>query len=675
MANDEHVAKLKEGVEAWNKWRVENRDVAPDLDEANLGGEFLSDADLSSAHLNGANLSRTQLKGANLSNATLIKANLSEAILNGAQLNGANLSESNLINATLADTNARGPDLRGVNFSGANLTGLDLNGTNLRNVNLSGAHLSGAHLQKAALREVNFTGANLNSADLTGAVLRSTTLNKAQLVEAKLGGADLTNVSFQGSVLERAMFDIDAQYELRYDPKTKLSQLAGATFRDADLRSAKLKSVIGMSGSAMAGAILTNSELPENIKEFAALKHVEENSKHARNIFLAMVGACVYVWLTIATTTDAALLTNSSGTPLPIISAPIPIAWFYWVVPAILLTLYFYLHFYMQSMWEGLGKLPAIFPDGRRLEETTYPWLLTCLVPAYMALLKENRQALFHAKVGLSIVAAWLLVPATILGCWIRYLPKHDWIGSLLLMAALTVSVWSGVAFFRRMRTTLQGNEADSSLHVLAVEAMTSWLILLVATSISWAAFNSTERLSLFGFATWAELTEKDVSTKPANWSGLPKPAEQEAYRKALALVKGANLKYANLRFSQGHSSFLVNADLRHAKLQGANFRFANLQGADLRYASLQGADLEIANLQGADLRFANLHGARLWHANLQGADLSGVNLRETGGLTKEQLSEACSGLDIGLPMAIDVSGFRMRPCHQGLVNTKSSEE
>jgi len=38
MANDEHVAMLKKGVDAWNGWRDENPDMSPDLSKANLRG-------------------------------------------------------------------------------------------------------------------------------------------------------------------------------------------------------------------------------------------------------------------------------------------------------------------------------------------------------------------------------------------------------------------------------------------------------------------------------------------------------------------------------------------------------------------------------------------------------------------------------------------------------------
>ena len=38
MANPEHLAKLKEGVEVWNKWRKDNPEIRHDLAESNLTG-------------------------------------------------------------------------------------------------------------------------------------------------------------------------------------------------------------------------------------------------------------------------------------------------------------------------------------------------------------------------------------------------------------------------------------------------------------------------------------------------------------------------------------------------------------------------------------------------------------------------------------------------------------
>jgi hypothetical protein len=38
MANTEHLAKLKEGVEASNLWRAANENIRPDLAGADLAG-------------------------------------------------------------------------------------------------------------------------------------------------------------------------------------------------------------------------------------------------------------------------------------------------------------------------------------------------------------------------------------------------------------------------------------------------------------------------------------------------------------------------------------------------------------------------------------------------------------------------------------------------------------
>jgi Pentapeptide repeats (8 copies) len=63
MANDEHVAMLKNSVDAWNEWRRENPEICPDL----------SGADLFCANRKGANLSGGHLDGADLRQANLIE--------------------------------------------------------------------------------------------------------------------------------------------------------------------------------------------------------------------------------------------------------------------------------------------------------------------------------------------------------------------------------------------------------------------------------------------------------------------------------------------------------------------------------------------------------------------------------------------------------------------------
>jgi hypothetical protein len=51
MANQDHLDLLKQGVETWNQWREERRDIRPDLREAHLTRYDLNGADLREAHL------------------------------------------------------------------------------------------------------------------------------------------------------------------------------------------------------------------------------------------------------------------------------------------------------------------------------------------------------------------------------------------------------------------------------------------------------------------------------------------------------------------------------------------------------------------------------------------------------------------------------------------------
>ena len=76
MANPEHLAILKQGVEQWNKWREEHaEELRPDLSGADFGWEYVDDRDsilpanLSGADLSGANLSGTNLSGADFTDA------------------------------------------------------------------------------------------------------------------------------------------------------------------------------------------------------------------------------------------------------------------------------------------------------------------------------------------------------------------------------------------------------------------------------------------------------------------------------------------------------------------------------------------------------------------------------------------------------------------------------
>lgn len=132
MANEEHLAILKQGVDAWNEWRYENTRVYPDLRGAELDGVDLNAANLWYAYLHRANLREANLRGADLYNA-----NLSGAFLSGANLNGANLHGANLHGADLTGADLTGANLHGTNLTGANLNRARIGWTVFSNVDLN----------------------------------------------------------------------------------------------------------------------------------------------------------------------------------------------------------------------------------------------------------------------------------------------------------------------------------------------------------------------------------------------------------------------------------------------------------------------------------------------------------------------------------------------------------
>jgi len=297
---------------------------------------------------------------------------------------------------------------------------------------------------------------------------------------------------------------------------------------------------ISLAAEHFGGTNLLNAKLPDDIKKFGALEHVAETSKHARNVFLALVGACFYTLLTTLTTTDVGLLTNSAGTPLPIINAAMPAAYFYMSVPYVLLILYFYLHFYLQTMWEELSGLPAIFDDGRRLDMVAYPWLLTSMVPRYVHFLRGTRLGFSTLKEIISLFAAYGLVPLTIFRVWYRYLPAHDISGDIFIgMACAIVTVFGLYSFFKMRVTLVTGEGHAGTKRVVeklkrmiksrpkdfmtdyAVPVLLASTLMGAATVMSWYSLTNSDSKSDFADYFNANLKDRAASTKPTNWQGI----------------------------------------------------------------------------------------------------------------------------------------------------------
>jgi uncharacterized protein YjbI with pentapeptide repeats len=207
MANRAHLKLLQKNITTWNTWRANNRDIQPDLSDANLKGIELILTDLIGVNLVRVNLENANLGGTAFTGANLAKANLIETNLIGANFVGANLTEAELMASHPFRADFSIACLYKANLTRAELAGTNFYRANLKEACLSRADLYRANFIEADLRGADFSGADLREANFTGADLRNANLSESNLSEANLCRADLTNAYLVETVLVRTILD------------------------------------------------------------------------------------------------------------------------------------------------------------------------------------------------------------------------------------------------------------------------------------------------------------------------------------------------------------------------------------------------------------------------------------------------------------------------------------
>jgi hypothetical protein len=399
--------------------------------------------------------------------------------------------------------------------------------------------------------------------------------------------------------------------------------------------------------------------LPEGIGVFGILSTVADISKHARNVFVALVVGCVISWLTILQTTDATLLTNSSVAPLPVIQAKVPTQWFFVGAPLLLTFLFVYLHLFLQNFWIGLGRLPAVFQDGVPLDLKAFPWILTSLVRSYLPLLKIERPPRSRQFVVIAVFSGWALVPLTITWFWLRSIPLQDWYITVLHVTLVgylaSFSIDTNRSAIGELRGGRRLSGKRSALKQLAVRSLVLLVALGLCAVISLLTFKPSEGWKDQQFLSWfgLDLRYAKLSIPEAGFDDWLRVG-----RKGRPPVKGAELEGRSLRLADAVGAFLVAANLRFANLNGADLSWANLTnailfGTRLRSAKLKGAKLMGADLTAADLTDADLTDADLTDADLEKANFSGANLSRVEGLTQDQLDIAFGDTETKLPAGL----------------------
>jgi uncharacterized protein YjbI with pentapeptide repeats len=506
---------------------------------------------------------------------------------------------------------------------------------------LSGAQLEASDLISVNLRLADLHDANLRASDLLLADLRDACLVRADMEEACLVGANLEGANLEGASLETAMGLVPRQF-------------AGANLRDA--------------------------LLAPQLMEFEAVGLFQSASQNAFRYFGAVTAASVFSWLVIWKTRDTQFLTNSAVFPFlhsHAAAAALPTVESYLIVPVALFILYLLFHFHLQRLWDAVMELPAIFPDGHSLGDRG-PGMISGLLRTHFRWMNPDPSSTRLVEKGVSLLAAYWIVPATLLLFWARDLTRQE-IHGTILQAFLAV-VATGIAAYastkvgrpqerwatekKWMERLVARMQAINPISVATVLGVV--LMLLSAGTIAGIPHDRT-RAPQYGPANirrwaanafwwlaydpYADLTEASISHRPANWNG----ADDQ-----VASVDGLRSTNAKFRYAQAYGVFLANshlwradfqgaflseADLRSADLGESNLRFAvmdhaqmnhtnldrsNLDGADLRRADLRSANLSYCSLANANLVDALLEGASVYTARLPGATMTRANMEKT---------------------------------------------
>lgn len=387
------------------------------------------------------------------------------------------------------------------------------------------------------------------------------------------------------------------------------ADLRRADFTEVDLRCANLSGATltgarGLAAGRLGGANLTDVELSPSLSGFDTLQIAEALSKSSRALLIALLMACAYCWLTIGTTLDVKLLANSVRSALPIIQTEVPITSFYWIVPVALLAASMYIHLHLLKFWQALAALPAFFPNGMRLDERVYPWLLSGIAGRRLATRRLSIPRFAALETALAELVTWWFVPVTIAAFWLRYLSRQDAAGTALHVAILAVAITASLVFRAA---------AYAEMERRASQPRTRWALATgLAAACVMAGFSglalTTPHFSIYGLSFFPDL------------SG--------------ARLSGENLRGVDMTHARVNGAVLDGADLRDARLTGVPMQRANLKGAKLEEATLDkahldNADLRDASLQGASLQGAVLKGVRLSpETNINGARLEGADLR-----------------------------------------------
>lgn len=200
--NKRHLAMLKKGVTAWNKWREKNPHVIPQLSGIDIClGKY---SGLDGYNLNDANLAGFKGKVVSFDRASLRRANLEKASFNECGFEGTDLTEANLKKIDINSCSLNRAILRRANLSEASIrysTAIkaDLEESEIAEAEFISLDMSRAIFKKSKISHTKLININLNEANFNEAFINKTTIKECSIYGASFLQTNFNDVDNQGA--------------------------------------------------------------------------------------------------------------------------------------------------------------------------------------------------------------------------------------------------------------------------------------------------------------------------------------------------------------------------------------------------------------------------------------------------------------------------------------------
>lgn len=457
----------------------------------------------------------------------------------------------------------------------------------------------------------NYYGKNISGQDFSSALLQHSNFSHSQSDNCNFTNTRLEGADFSFSDLKHSQFEG--------------SNLKNTVFHFAQLEDCDLSTAVNLSETQFAGANLSYCKLPTSFS-FPTLNYVQEAAKSLSVHLITLFLACLYSWIAIGSTTDIDLLHDAKSIFFPLLEMSLPTVGFYYISPLVLLVITLAFNFQLSLYWQRLSCLPSYFPDGSVITLKTFPTLIDNMVEQYFPLVKKNHNT-FDKKVKLylTLMVLFFVSPATLIGYWLRYIPRHDYVGSILHSSTIIICICSSFIIWHKIKRTAEPDhksEFPNKRFIAATTILISIMFILSYGTSTGSKYPFSHMYMDISFQKLTQSTEPQTTRRTRRTEQSTTKISEYGF-----ILDNRNLRHANMFHVNLHYGSLKNTILSYADLRKANLSYSEMKQADLTYARLDNATISNVNAIRANFSHAQLHMADLSDSVFSQGNFTSTNL------------------------------------------------